>query len=144
MRFPYDWQPHIVSTSLATIGDFTIVAVPGEFTTMAGRRLRNAVKQALRLAQQNVTQQSNSSVSNTQTSTSWTSTVNEFGQVVNITESSFVTSGSEGSGVSSATQGNNTNNLLTSIFQDGSPVVIAGLCDTYSSYIVTYEEYTVS
>lgn len=43
MTNPYDWQPNIVDTQLMQIGQFAIIAVPGEFTTMAGRRLRNDV-----------------------------------------------------------------------------------------------------
>ncbi|XP_055903625.1 neutral ceramidase [Eupeodes corollae] len=42
--FPYEWQPKIVSTQILKIGDVIIAAVPGEFTTMAGRRLRNKVR----------------------------------------------------------------------------------------------------
>lgn len=32
---------------MAIVGNFVIAAVPGEFTTMAGRRLRNTIKQAV-------------------------------------------------------------------------------------------------
>ncbi|XP_065371278.1 neutral ceramidase [Calliphora vicina] len=42
--FPYEWQPKIVPTQIVQIGDLIITAVPGEFTTMAGRRLRNKVR----------------------------------------------------------------------------------------------------
>ncbi|RZC39406.1 neutral ceramidase-like [Asbolus verrucosus] len=42
--FPYEWQPQIVSTQIVTIGEVALIAVPGEFTTMSGRRLRDAVK----------------------------------------------------------------------------------------------------
>ncbi|EAA04917.3 AGAP000973-PA [Anopheles gambiae str. PEST] len=45
-RFPYDWQPKVVPTQLLVVGDFAMAAVPGEFTTMAGRRLRSAVARA--------------------------------------------------------------------------------------------------
>jgi neutral ceramidase len=76
MQFPYPWQPKIVSTSCVMIGNFVILPVPGEFTTMAGRRLRQTIRDTI--AEQN---------------------------------------GSPG------------------------PVVIAGLSNTYSSYIVTPEEY---
>jgi len=41
---PYLWQPHTVPTQLFTIGDVAIISGPGEWTTMAGRRLRNAVE----------------------------------------------------------------------------------------------------
>ncbi len=44
MNFPYSWQPSILPTQIIRIGSFVIVAVPAEFTTMAGRRLREAVK----------------------------------------------------------------------------------------------------
>uniref|UniRef100_A0A182MZX1 Neutral ceramidase n=1 Tax=Anopheles dirus TaxID=7168 RepID=A0A182MZX1_9DIPT len=45
-RFPYDWQPKAVPTQLLLVGDFAMAAVPGEFTTMAGRRMRGAVARA--------------------------------------------------------------------------------------------------
>lgn len=44
---PYEWQPKIVSTQTVQIGDVVLVAVPGEFTTMSGRRLRRAVEKAV-------------------------------------------------------------------------------------------------
>lgn len=47
MRYPYQWQPSIVSTQVALVGDVIIAGVPGEFTTMSGRRLRETVKHAL-------------------------------------------------------------------------------------------------
>ncbi|XP_044727443.1 neutral ceramidase isoform X2 [Chrysoperla carnea] len=47
MSYPTEWQPNIVATQLALIGNVAIAAVPGEFTTMSGRRLRNAVKEVL-------------------------------------------------------------------------------------------------
>uniref|UniRef100_U5EWG2 Neutral ceramidase n=1 Tax=Corethrella appendiculata TaxID=1370023 RepID=U5EWG2_9DIPT len=45
-HFPYDWQPATVSTQLLLVGDVAIVAVPGELTTMSGRRMRNKVRDA--------------------------------------------------------------------------------------------------
>ena len=74
MTFPFDWQPRVVSTQLATIGNIAIACVPGEFTTMSGRRVRDIVKETL---------------------------------------------------------------------TDLKEVIIAGLCNTYSDYITTYEEYQV-
>lgn len=44
--FPYPWQPKIVPTQLLQIGQLIIAAVPGEFTTMSGRRLRNSLAAA--------------------------------------------------------------------------------------------------
>ncbi|KAJ2950252.1 hypothetical protein O0L34_g11614 [Tuta absoluta] len=42
-KFPYEWQPKVVSCSVAKIGGLFLAAVPGEFTTMSGRRLRDVV-----------------------------------------------------------------------------------------------------
>lgn len=42
-KFPYEWQPKVVSCSVARIGSFFLAAVPGEFTTMSGRRLRSII-----------------------------------------------------------------------------------------------------
>uniref|UniRef100_A0A8C2TPY6 Neutral ceramidase n=1 Tax=Coturnix japonica TaxID=93934 RepID=A0A8C2TPY6_COTJA len=78
MTWPHPWHPDIVDVQIATIGSLAIVAVPGEFTTMSGRRLREAVQ-------------------------------SEFG--------------SHGTA--------------------GMDVVIAGLCNVYTHYITTYEEYQV-
>lgn len=44
---PYDWQPHIVDTQMLRIGRLVIIAVPAEFTTMSGRRTRQAVESTL-------------------------------------------------------------------------------------------------
>lgn len=42
--FPYEWQPKIVSTQMFRVGSLILAAVPGEFTTMSGRRLRTVIK----------------------------------------------------------------------------------------------------
>ncbi|XP_062100803.1 neutral ceramidase 2-like [Humulus lupulus] len=78
---PYAWAPAIIPIQMLRLGKLIILAVPGEFTTMAGRRLREAVKE----------------------------TLISFG-------------GGE--------------------FKDDAHVVIAGLSNTYSQYIATFEEYT--
>lgn len=83
IKHPYRWQPRIVSVQVAVIGDLVLAAVPGEFTTMAGRRLKNSLT---RVMEQN-------------------------NQVT----------------------GNNSNK-----------VIIAGLSNIYSDYIVTPEEYQVN
>ncbi|KAH6836612.1 Neutral/alkaline non-lysosomal ceramidase [Perilla frutescens var. hirtella] len=82
MKEPYDWAPSILPLQILRIGQMVILNVPGEFTTMAGRRLRDAVKKVL---------------------TSGSS--KEFGSNVH--------------------------------------VVIAGLTNTYSQYITTFEEYQI-
>lgn len=47
VKFPYSWQPRIVPTQLFQIGDIVIAALPGEFTTMSGRRVRNIIRDAV-------------------------------------------------------------------------------------------------
>lgn len=49
MDFPYLWHPRIVPTQIFSIGQLTIVGLPGEFTTMSGRRVREAVRDELRV-----------------------------------------------------------------------------------------------
>jgi neutral ceramidase len=44
---PIKWVPTIVPISIFRIGQLFILNVPAEFTTMAGRRLRNAVNESL-------------------------------------------------------------------------------------------------
>lgn len=41
--YPYAWQPTVVPTQIFTIGDAAMFGLPGEFTTMAGRRLRSEI-----------------------------------------------------------------------------------------------------
>jgi neutral ceramidase len=40
---PYEWSPNIVDVQLLRVGQMFIIVVPGEATTMAGRRWRDAV-----------------------------------------------------------------------------------------------------
>ncbi|WP_224248071.1 neutral/alkaline ceramidase [Hyalangium gracile] len=40
---PYPWTPEVLPLQVATVGNLALVAVPFEMTTMAGRRLRQAV-----------------------------------------------------------------------------------------------------
>ncbi|XAR60687.1 Ceramidase [Bertholletia excelsa] len=82
MKKPYEWAPSILPIQILRIGQLVILSVPGEFTTMAGRRLRDAVKTVL-------------------------------------------TSGIDGE------------------FDDNVHVVLAGLTNTYSQYVTTFEEYQV-
>ncbi|KAJ7012701.1 neutral ceramidase 2 [Populus alba] len=82
MKKPYDWAPSILPIQILRIGQLVILSVPGEFTTMAGRRLRDAVKTVL------------------------------------------------------MSSGN-------SEFNSNIHVVIAGLTNTYSQYVTTFEEYEV-
>ncbi|XP_057361854.1 neutral ceramidase isoform X2 [Manis pentadactyla] len=75
---PHPWHPDIVDVQIITLGPVAITAIPGEFTTMSGRRFREAVK------------------------------------------AEFATYGMQ--------------NMT---------VVISGLCNVYTHYITTYEEYQV-
>ncbi|EJD38694.1 ceramidase [Auricularia subglabra TFB-10046 SS5] len=45
--FPYNWTPHVVDVQILRIGNFVILVMPGEFTTMAGRRIREAIRAKL-------------------------------------------------------------------------------------------------
>lgn len=47
IMFPGKWTQGIIPLQVFRIGDFWIVGVPGEFTTMAGRRLRASITQAI-------------------------------------------------------------------------------------------------
>lgn len=80
INVPYEWDPQIVPVQIIRVGNVFILSAPSEFTTMAGRRLRNAVRSILE-------------------------------------NSNIVPAG-------------------TKIY-----VTIAGLTNTYSSYVTTYEEY---
>lgn len=82
MKEPYDWAPSVLPVQILQLGQLVILSVPGEFSTMAGRRLREAVKTVL-------------------------------------------TSGDNGE------------------FDSNVHVVIAGLTNTYSQYVATFEEYQV-
>lgn len=50
MNFPYAWQPSILPTQVVQMGNVYIAAVPGEFTTMSGRRLKNMIRTQLTAA----------------------------------------------------------------------------------------------
>lgn len=50
MDYPYPWQPHVVDISILKVGQVVILCVPGEFTTMAGHRLKDAVRDKVRSA----------------------------------------------------------------------------------------------
>lgn len=41
---PHPWHPDIVDVQIVTLGSLAITAVPGEVTTMSGRRLREAIQ----------------------------------------------------------------------------------------------------
>ncbi|KAL3313772.1 Neutral ceramidase [Cichlidogyrus casuarinus] len=48
IEFPYEWVPFIVETQVFQLGSVLMAGLPGEFTTMSGRRIReNMLKTAL-------------------------------------------------------------------------------------------------
>ena len=47
MSWPYDWHPRIIDTQVLQLGQFIIAGLPGEFTTMSGRRMRKTVTESL-------------------------------------------------------------------------------------------------
>nr|XP_027227263.1 neutral ceramidase-like isoform X1 [Penaeus vannamei] len=47
INFPYAWHPRIVDTQVGRVGQLIILPVPGEFTTMCGRRFRDQVAATL-------------------------------------------------------------------------------------------------
>ncbi|KAG2015237.1 ceramidase [Coprinopsis cinerea AmutBmut pab1-1] len=46
-HFPYEWAPNSVSVQMLRVGNFVMLIMPGEFTTMAGRRMRESLRNAL-------------------------------------------------------------------------------------------------
>ena len=49
INLPYAWHPHIMDTQVGLVGQLAILPVPGEFTTMCGRRFREQVRAKLLL-----------------------------------------------------------------------------------------------
>ena len=47
LRLPYAWHPTVVDPQLLNVGQVVMAGVVGEFTTMAGRRLRGSIKAAM-------------------------------------------------------------------------------------------------
>ncbi|TFY76333.1 hypothetical protein EWM64_g7679 [Hericium alpestre] len=44
---PYNWSPDTVDIQMLRVGNFVMLIMPGELTTMAGRRLRDAIRAQL-------------------------------------------------------------------------------------------------
>ncbi|KAJ7144716.1 ceramidase [Mycena crocata] len=44
---PYEWSPSTVDVQMLKVGNFVMLIIPGELTTMAGRRIREAVRNEL-------------------------------------------------------------------------------------------------
>ncbi|KAF8622942.1 hypothetical protein AX15_006618 [Amanita polypyramis BW_CC] len=44
---PYEWSPSIVDIQMLRVGNFVMLIMPGELTTMAGRRMREALRAQL-------------------------------------------------------------------------------------------------
>jgi neutral ceramidase len=46
-HWPYEWAPSTVDVQMLRVGNFVMLIMPGELTTMAGRRMRNALRAEL-------------------------------------------------------------------------------------------------
>lgn len=46
-HLPYEWAPNRVDIQMLRVGNFVMLIMPGELTTMAGRRIREAVRAKL-------------------------------------------------------------------------------------------------
>ncbi|KAF9558125.1 ceramidase [Agrocybe pediades] len=44
---PYEWAPNSVNIQMLRVGNFVMLIMPGELTTMAGRRIREAIRARL-------------------------------------------------------------------------------------------------
>lgn len=44
---PYPWSPSVVNIQMLRVGQLVILVIPGEFTTMSGRRIREAMRAQL-------------------------------------------------------------------------------------------------
>ncbi|KAJ9531870.1 hypothetical protein QJQ45_022019 [Haematococcus lacustris] len=49
-KTPYDWQPAVVEVGLLRLGQLLVACLPGEPTSMAGRRISRALQEAVRPA----------------------------------------------------------------------------------------------
>lgn len=59
MNTPYPWQPTILPTQVIRIGNVIIAALPGELTTMSGRRMKDTVR---KIASEHLRKQGQSTV----------------------------------------------------------------------------------
>ncbi|KAK7691528.1 hypothetical protein QCA50_004927 [Cerrena zonata] len=46
-HFPYEWSPSTVDVQILRVGNLVMLIMPGELTTMAGRRMRDAIRTKL-------------------------------------------------------------------------------------------------
>ena len=46
-HWPYEWSPSTVDIQMFRVGNFVMLIMPGELTTMSGRRMREAVRARL-------------------------------------------------------------------------------------------------
>ncbi|MCT4598861.1 MAG: neutral/alkaline ceramidase [Vallitalea sp.] len=44
---PYPWSPEVLPIQIVKVGQLTIAAVPAEFTSMSGRRVKNLIKKSI-------------------------------------------------------------------------------------------------
>lgn len=126
MDFPYMWHPKVVPTQIISIGQLAIVGLPGEFTTMAGRRLRNAVRNSLNGIRRTSSLDSDDSDYD----------VDDFEDDRRARSTLLRVSSKR----LSVDLGRSSDDVRTS---DKYQVVLSGLSNIYTSYITTLEEYEV-
>lgn len=157
MDFPYMWHPRVIPTQIFMIGQLAIVGLPGEFTTMAGRRVRQAVLSSLQDgvtftpadslpfeedaddAEENLTiapittdgGKGFEAKFNKKNMSETTTTTTTTGGDLKIEESS-------GKRLKSLKRNKRAYSLASEI-----KVVLSGLSNIYSSYITTLEEYQI-
>lgn len=137
MDFPYMWHPRVVSTQMIMIGQLAIVGLPGEFTTMSGRRVREAVQRTLFEAATR--------------GTSTPSSVFSCEESVDQNSSGKDLVASERDDELSACRHSRENEMSSSLVRRKRAyalapeirVVLSGLSNVYTSYVTTIEEYEV-
>lgn len=136
MDFPYTWHPRIVPTQILQLGQLAIVGLPGEFTTMAGRRVRDTVRQSLLDGMR-------------RDSSGWSPSASGETQKSILVQSIQEASASNHSSSESlkiekrSLRSTSENGNHDGVEQQDIKVVLSGLSNIYTSYVTTLEEYEV-
>lgn len=144
MEFPYMWHPRIVPTQIVQLGQLAIVGLPGEFTTMSGRRIRRAVHEALLAGGQANGQASGHSVGWSSNAAAAASAASQQKQSALIQTSHHHQVSSSSSNYSSGGAADRSRFERSSwgaASDDRIKVVLSGLSNIYTSYVTTLEEY---
>lgn len=133
MDFPYQWHPRIIPTQIIMIGQVAIVGLPGEFTTMSGRRVRQAVLRTLQdglvIGPEDSNSNSNDDSSLEDDEPATTISIEKNGADLTTTTASSIPE--------------RRRQKRAYSFSNDFKVVLSGLSNVYSSYITTFEEYQI-